>query len=181
MKDYFEVKDKIANVFDETDLLGFYAIYIVSKKTNKVIEQYKIKSIAGVKSFTALMRACKDPANQFCPHSVSCESTHSQDGGNPPPPPVSSNPTTAGGNLLFAITIKNNSVKYVRSCGAVLAVVQYLGDKYTYHLPFDSYYKIKRIHDDCVALHGYPISIKRHLSLCRSLSYDCKNERYAVA
>lgn len=112
----------------------------------------------------------------FCPHSVSCLV---QDGGNLPQPPVSSHPST-GGNLLHFVKIKNNSVKYLKACGSVLSVIELYGDKYTYHLPIDAYYKIKNIDDDSRVLNGFPIGIKRHLILCKKLCYDANNERYCA-
>lgn len=131
------------------------------------------------------MKQSKTHFKPFCPHSVSCDSSSEkvvlQDGGNLPPLPVSSNPTTAGGNLLHSVKIKNNSIKYFKARGSVTAVIELYGDKYTYHLPMDAYYKIKKIDDDCRALYGYPIGIKRHLKLCKRLCYDANNERYSVA
>ncbi|OOR90981.1 hypothetical protein [Moraxella bovis] len=124
------------------------------------------------------MKQSKTHFKPFCPHSVSCLV---QDGGNPPPPHVLSNPTTAGGNLLHSVKIKNNSIKYLKARGSVTAVIELYGDKYTYHLPIDVYYKIKKIDDDCRAFYGYPIGIKRHLKLCKKLCYDANNERYSVA
>lgn len=119
----------------------------------------------------------------FCPQSVFCDSmteSDSQYGGNLPPPPVSSNPT-AGGNLLHFQKIKNNSIKYLNARGSVTAVIELYGDKYTYHLPIDAYYKIKKIDDDCRTLNGFPVGIKKHLRLCKKLCYDANNERYSVA
>lgn len=116
----------------------------------------------------------KQNSKPFRPHSVTC---YVQDGGNLPPPPVSSNPT-AGGNLLYNITIKKNSIKYLNAFSYVIAVIELYGDKYTYHLPLDAYYRIRRIDDDCRRRYGYPISVKVHLGLCKRHCYDSCNERY---
>lgn len=167
----FETKSKLAVVYDYSKDLGFYLVWLHSTCANpKRLSEYRIKSIDGIKSLTALLRACKDPSNQFCPQPVQADN----------PPPASSHPT-AGGNLLHSIQVKNNSIKFFPSGGSVTAVIELYGDKYTYHLPFNAYYKIKRIDEDCKKLNGYPMGIRRCLKLCKKLCYDANNERYSVA
>lgn len=177
----FETKDREATLYLGN---GYYKVVVKSKKTNKTLAEYKINSCYGATSYTALMKLCKEERNQFCPRPVRCDAStnesSSQHGGNPPPLPVSSNPT-AGGNLLHSVKIKNNSIKYLKAHGSVTSVIELYGDKYTYHLPMDAYYKIKKIDDDCRALNGFPIGIKKHLKLCKKLCYDANNERYSVA
>lgn len=183
----FKTKHRCATIYDTFDKRGFYDVDVFSiiKDTheNRFLANYCIKSIDGIKSFTALMRACKDPSNQFCPHSVSCDDTpvDSQDGGNLSPPPVSSTSPTTGGNLLHTTIIKNNSIKFLNAGGSVLAIIMLYGDKYTYHLPFDAYYRIKRLSDDCHTLHGYPMGIKRYAKLCKKYSHDRQNLNVSVA
>lgn len=169
----FETKDRRANLSGGYN--GYYIATVYKKHPVlghdlKHLATYQIKSDMGAKSYTALLRACKDPSNQFCPQPVQADN----------PPPASSHPT-AGGNLLHSIQVKNNSIKFFPSGGSVTAVIELYGDKYTYHLPFDAYYKIKRLNEDCKKLNGYPMGIKRCLKLCKKLCYDANNERYSVA
>lgn len=200
--DSFSVRNRIAYVrlFEHSFLADYCMIKVYSTKTHNVLKSVVVSKhlLANIKSYSALMLVISDEQNHidldtlyqgflaksFCPLSVSCDTptkTDSQDGGNlPPPPNVSFNPTL-GGNLLHAITIKNNTIKYLKARGSVTAVIELHGDKYIYHLPMDGYYKIKKIDDDCRALNGYPIGIKKHLKLCKKYAYDSKNERYQVA
>lgn len=182
----FQTKNKTAVVYDYSKDSGFYLVWLHSNCANpKRLAEYRIKSIDGIKSLTALIRACEDPSNQFCPHSVSCDTpfkkTDSQDGGNLSPPPVSSTSPATGGNLLHTTIIKNNSIKFLNAGGSVLAIIMLYGDKYTYHLPFDAYYRIKRLSDDCQTLHGYPMGIKRYAKLCKKYSHDRQNLNVSVA
>lgn len=183
----FKTKDRHAiAVFDyEFKNTGKCVLVVVfSRKTGRELGSYKVKSIDGVNSFAALMRACKDPSNQFCPHSVSCDTpfkkTDSQDGGNPPPPPASSNPTT-GGNLLSFDFGNGRSLTFSKNVGFVLAVFSMGSDKYKYPMSFESYYKIKQIDQECFSRHGYRLGIKRLLQLCKKYSYDKDNQYVNVA
>lgn len=178
----FETKSKLAVVYDYSKDLGFYLVWIHSTCANpKRLAEYRIKSIDGIKSLTALIRACKDPSNQFCPLPVSCDSPErsSQDGGNLPPPPVSPSPTH-GGNLL-QFTFKNSSVSFLKNAGFVLSVINIGDDKYRYPMSFENYYKIKKINDDCLKKHGFTLGLKRLIHLCKKYSYDKENAHVCVA
>lgn len=185
----FSIKDRCAiAILDYEPVLAqgkkCILVTVLSKKTGKMLSSYKINSIDGVNSYTALMRACKDPSNQFCPLPVSCNApfkkkTALQDGGNLPPSPAPSNPTV-GGNLL-QFDFKNSSVSFLKNAGFVLSVINIGDDKYRYPMSFENYYKIKKIDQDCFDKYGYRLGLKRLIQLCKKYSYDKQNQDVLVA
>lgn len=188
----YKVKNKQVRIYELCfKTAKIYRIDVLAHD-GRHLTSYHIKSLQGAKSFTAVMRICKDRNNHIsddeyrqleqapktlCPQSVPCPK---QDGGNLPQLPASSL-STAGGNLLFKITIKNHQIKFLNRGDFVLGVIDAYGQNYTYHLPFDAYYRIRRINDDCMSLYGYPIGAKRFIKLCRKLSFDTENKRCQVA
>lgn len=160
-------------------------VAVLSKKTANTLAYYEINSIDGVNSYTALMRACKDPSNQFCPLPVSCdvncEKVDLQEGGNLPPPPVSSN-STAGGNLLFLAEYKDGSiVRFTKNTDFVLCTITAFSQTYKYPMTFEDFYFIKGMYQDFMDRYGYQLVLKRLIWLCKSRSYDRENANICVA
>lgn len=188
MNKEFSTKDRRAIIkpcFNESTKSTCYIVQVFSQKTGNELASYKINSIDGITSYSALLRACKEPSNQFCPLPVSCNApfkkkTALQDGGNLPPPPAPSNPTV-GGNLLTTFQYKNNSVQFFKNAGFVLSVINVGDDKYRYPMSFENYYRIKKIDDDCFKRFGYPLGLKRLIQLCKKYSYDKENANVCVA